>query len=118
MNDLRAMYGPEVREIGLNRGGVAAHEDAQNDQRYQSASVFADVKMFWIYLPQPQSARIRSGEQQRSAKSRPVAARKGSPHISRRRVWAATIQAVGETAGTSTPRKRANATATAAMVPV
>ena len=36
LNGLRVLHGPQVREIGVHGGGVAAHENAQNDQAHQS----------------------------------------------------------------------------------
>ena len=63
MNDLCVVYGPHVRKIGLHRGGVAAHEDAQDDQRYQSDR-FCRRENVLNPFAQPQSPRIRSGKRQ------------------------------------------------------
>ncbi len=82
-----------------------------------SARVFAEVKIFWMYLPQFRPRVFAAVRNAISRMAKNCCQERLTAYFSEIPIGA-TIQARGETAGTSTPRNRAKATATAAIVPV
>src|SRR5262249_28425472 len=85
--------------------------------RPTSASVLAEVKMFWIHLPSRRPRVLAKVRRTISATATPCCKERLTAYLEESRMGGK-IQAVGETAGTSTPRNRAKPTETAAIVPV
>src|SRR4051812_13352006 len=82
-----------------------------------SDNVFAEVKTFWISLPSA-NPRVFTNVRRTIIKIATSCWVERLTAYRCERVIGDTIHCVGETKSVSTPRKRANATATAAIVPV
>src|SRR5579883_425576 len=82
-----------------------------------NARVFAEVKMFWMYLPQFNPRVLAIVKKTISTIAKNCCQERLKAYFAET-LTGAIIHAVGEIEGTSTPKNRAKATATAAMVPV
>src|SRR5438270_11172169 len=85
--------------------------------RPAKASVFAEVKTFWMILPQFNPRVLAIVRKPISKIAKNCCQERLNAYFAETRTGA-TIQDTGEAEGASTRRKRANATATAAIVPV
>src|SRR5437879_12007912 len=81
-----------------------------------NASVFAELKIFWIYFPQFNPRVFSTVRNVISKMAKNCCQERLNAYFADTRTGAM-IQDTGETEGASTPRKRAHAPATAAPVP-
>src|SRR5437879_5085469 len=82
-----------------------------------NASVLPEAKMFWVYFPQFNPRGFATVRNVISKMAKNCWQERLNAYFADTRTGAL-IQDTGETEGASTPRKRANAPATAAIVPV
>src|SRR5437588_7221540 len=85
--------------------------------RAASATVFAEVNTFWMIFPQFNPRVLAMVKKPISRMAKNCCHERLNAYFSETRTGA-TIHDTGETEGVRTPRKRANATATAAIVAV